>query len=339
MKRFLFTCVASLFAVAVQASMGVTELPGVNGDGPVTVFYPSSSTAAPVQRGPFTLDAAQQGKPVAGNKRLVVFSHGSGGAPWVHSDLARAFVDAGFMVAMPEHQGDNWHDMDKVGPPSWKQRPGEVSRAIDAVLRDARFAPLLDANRVGVYGMSAGGHTALTFAGGRWSPSVLRQYCAAHLEDDFPSCVGLRSRLNGDMLDGVKKTVARFLIDRRLDDSAWYSHADARVKAVVAEVPFAADFDMASLAAPRVPLGIVRNGKDLWLAPHAHASAVLKACTSCELVADLPAAGHGSLLSPQPIGLTGYAAELLGDPPGFDRALVGPAHAQIVAFFRKRLLP
>ena len=85
---------------------------------------------------------------------------------------------------MPEHAGDNWHDMGKIGPPSWKLRPLEVSRAIDAVGRDARFAALLDLNRVG--------------------------------------------------------------------DAQWHGHTDPRIQAAVAGVPFAADFDLATLAAPRI---------------------------------------------------------------------------------------
>lgn len=75
-----------------------------------------------------------------GNGRLVVVSHGSGGAPWVHVDQARSLVAAGFVVAMPEHRADNARDGSDPGPDSWTQRPAEVSRAIDAVGRDPRFA-------------------------------------------------------------------------------------------------------------------------------------------------------------------------------------------------------
>jgi hypothetical protein len=119
--------------------MGLTELPGLKGDGPVTVFYASDSPAAPVARGPFNPSLALNGRAVAGNRRLIVLSHGSGGAPWVHTDLAQALVDVGFVVALPEHRGDNYKDTSAPGPDSWKQRPAEVSRAIDALARDARF--------------------------------------------------------------------------------------------------------------------------------------------------------------------------------------------------------
>lgn len=119
---------------------------------------------------PFALQLAWQGTPVAGNGRLVVVSHGSGGSPWVHTHLARALVQAGFVVALPEHAGDNYKDHSTPGPESWKRRPAEVSRAVDAVAQDALLAPLLALDKVGVFGGSAGGHTALVFAGGNGLP-------------------------------------------------------------------------------------------------------------------------------------------------------------------------
>jgi predicted dienelactone hydrolase len=57
-------------------------------------------------------------------------------------------VDDGFVVAVPEHRGDNVKDQSAAGPESWRRRPAEVSRAIDAVGADARFKPLLALDRV-----------------------------------------------------------------------------------------------------------------------------------------------------------------------------------------------
>jgi len=96
-------------------------------------------------------------------------------------------------------------------------------------------------------------------------------------------------------------------------------HQDPRVAAVVAAVPTAADFDMSSLAMPRVPLVLVLAEKDLWLAPHFHGAAVRSACQNCEVIADMPGARHGSMLSPLPPDVGGSAGDLLNDPPGFDR--------------------
>ncbi|MFC5498953.1 alpha/beta hydrolase family protein [Caenimonas terrae] len=341
MKRYLLTCLLALGAAWAQAGVGLTTLPGQQGDGPVTVFYPTAAADQPLQRGAFALQVAVDAAPLPGNGHLVVMSHGSGGAPWVHSDLARKLVEAGFTVAFPEHLGDNYKGMGDAGPVSWRRRPLEVSRAIDSVAQDRRFAAHLALDKVGMYGMSAGGHTALSMAGGRWSPSLMRQHCEQHLEEDFSSCVGLATQLRGNFLDDLRKAVAIRVIRYRLVDSNWYSHTDNRVAAVVAEVPYAVDFDLQSLAHPRVPLGIVRAGQDRWLVPRFHADAVLQACKTCVLVADLPTAGHGSLLSPRPPlqDLGRIAADLLSDPPGFDRAQVPVAQARIVSFFQQKLLP
>jgi predicted dienelactone hydrolase len=336
--RFL-AALLFLLVAAAQAAVGVAELPGIDGDGPVTVFYPSSGEAKPLKRGPFALTLAWLGAPVRGNGRLIVISHGSGGSPWVHSDLASALVEAGFVVAMPEHQGDNYKDTGTPGPASWRRRPAEVSRAIDAVGRDARFAPLLRLDRVGMYGMSAGGHTALSLAGGRWSPASFARHCAAHIAEDFPACVGLTTRLRGNFLDATKIWTALMVIGMRFSDPAWVTYNEPRLQAIVAGVPYAADFDMASLASPRIPLGLVNMGADKWLAPRFHGEAVLKACAPCTSVATLPSGGHGALLSPFPPELSDAAAELLNDPPGFDRSVLPEIDRKIAAFFRKHLLP
>jgi predicted dienelactone hydrolase len=282
---------------------------------------------------------AWQGAPIRGNGRLVVISHGSGGSPWVHADLARVLVEEGFVVAMPEHRGDNFKDHSMIGPESWKRRPAEVSRAIDAVGADARFKPLLALDKVGMYGMSAGGHTALVLAGGRWSPARLAAHCEAHIAEDFQSCVGLTTRLKGNVFDGVKETIALWMIRYRLSDATWQSHTDARIVAIVAAVPFAVDFDMASLTSPRVPLGLATARQDRWLIPRFHSDAVLTACASCERVADLPDGGHGAYLSPLPPNLTGLLGDLLNDPPGFHRTGLHAVDLEIAAFFKKHVLP
>jgi predicted dienelactone hydrolase len=327
----LFFCCA-----AAQAAMGTMDLPGLEGDGPVTVFYPTGDAEKELVRGPFKLQVAQQGAPRKGNGRLVVISHGSGGSPWTYTDIARTLVDAGFTVAFPEHRGDNYKDKSGIGPASWRRRPLEVSRAIDAVGKDARLAPLLQLDRVGVYGMSAGGHTALSFAGGRWSPATLKKHCEAHIAEDFATCVGPTTSLTGGVADGFKKTAALWVIAWRLNDANWVSYEDPRVKAAVAGVPYAVDFDMQSLAAPRVPLGLVVAGKDVWLTPRFHSDAVRAACKPCELVADIPGGGHGALLSPMP-PLSGRLSELISDPPGFDRSVLPAVDRKIAAFFQKHL--
>lgn len=326
------------------ASVGLDVLPGQGDEGPVTVFYPAQAASAPVKRGSFTLDVAWQAAPVPGNQRLVVLSHGSGGSPWPQADLASALVNAGYVVALPEHRGDNWHDHRRVGPPSWKIRPQEVSEAIDRVSADARFAPLFDAQHVGVYGMSAGGLTALTLAGARWSPARFAQHCDQHADEDAVACTGGLVHRNG--WDGVKITLARWYVNLRYGrDTDEESHTDARVQAVVAAVPMAAPIDLDSIRHPSLPhppaLGLIEARRDEWLVPRFHIDPVREACgPRCELVADLPEGGHGAVLSPWSDERAAAVDQYLMDPPGFKRASEVPAtFDRIVAFFNHHLLP
>ena len=334
---FSFGATLALLSGLAQAGLGLTQIPAAGNDGPVTVYYASSAPEARVQRGIFTLDVAADGAPVRGNGRLIVISHGSGGAPWVHANLARRMVEVGYVVAMPEHHADNYRDDSDPGPDSWTIRPAEVSRAIDAVGRDPRFAPLLALDKVGMYGMSAGGHTALSLAGGRWSPALFRDHCVTDLAEDFQSCVGLITQQTGGLLDPLKRTVARAVIRFRFGDDRLRADVDPRIVAVVAGVPAAADFDMASLVAPRVPLGLVTARQDLWLVPRFHSDRVLQACTTCEHIAELETGGHGALLSPPPPHLVGLVGHLLNDPPGFDRGAMPEVDRKIVAFFERHL--
>lgn len=335
----LFAIAFAVGAPAAEASVGSTEIAGKDFEGVFTVYYPSTGEAKPLQRGPFTFEMAHDGPPARGNGRLIVISHGSGGSPWVHANLARTLVADGFVVAMPQHRGDNFKDHSAPGPESWKQRPAEVSRTIDVVSQDARFKPLLAVDKVGMYGMSAGGHTALSLAGGRWSPARFTQHCEAHIAEDFAACVGLATQLRGNFLDGAKTTIALWVIRSRFKDATWQTHTDGRIAAIVAAVPYAADFDMASLATPRVPLALVTARHDKWLLPRFHSDAVLGSCATCERLADFATGGHGALLSPLPPGLSGVVGDLLNDPPGFDRAETPGVDRKVSAFFRKRLLP
>jgi predicted dienelactone hydrolase len=323
----------SAVGAAQPAGMGLAVVAGHNGKGPVTVFYPSDAPADAVTRGPFTFDAAWQGAPRPGNRRLIVISHGSGGAPWPFVDLARTLVKAGFVVAAPEHDGDNSRDQRLVGPESWKRRPAEAVAAIDALEVDSRLGPLLDTDRVGVYGTSAGGLTALTLAGARWSPANFMRHCLAHMREDFPGCVGLVTSLRGNVLDGVKITLAGWVHRWRFNDETRYGLSDRRVVAVIASVPMATPIDVATLDAPAAAVGLIEAEQDRWLLPRFHVERIRAACRRCEMLADLPTAGHGSLFSPWPDSLARSLTPLLMDPPGFDRAGLPAVYATITAFF------
>ncbi|WP_434064145.1 alpha/beta hydrolase family protein [Roseateles aquae] len=336
--RWLAGGLALLLAAPAWAGLGFTTLAATEQDGPVSVYYPSAAGESAEAAAPLGLMLAFDAPPQRGNGRLVMISHGSGGSPWVHAGLARALVDAGFVVAMPEHRDDNYRHGSRPGPDSWKLRPAEVTRAIDAIGRDARFAPLLQLDKVGVFGMSAGGHTALVLAGGRWSPSRFRDQCLAHLGEDFQSCVGLITSLKGNGLDGLKQWLARRILSWRFDDETLHGHTDPRIAAVVAAVPSAAHFEMSSFEQLAAPLALMTARQDAWLHPQFHSDRVLAACPRCELLAELKTGGHGAYLSPLPPGLSGLIGAMINDPPGFDRSTEVPAvNRKVLAYFDRLL--
>jgi len=320
-------------------SMGFTQLPQADG-GSVTVFYPSSDPHSVVSQGPFRLSLASRGNPVKGNSRLVVISHGSGGSPWVHTDLARTLVQRGFTVAVPQHHGDNYLDSSEPGPISWSKRPQEISMAIDAVSGYQPLAAHLSLDAVGVFGGSAGGHTALSLAGGIWSNQRFREHCDKNIAQDFSSCVGFITSLDGGWLDGLKMWFARQVIAARFSNDSIYQYEDARIRAAIAMVPYAADFLPESLSNPKIPLGLVIADKDVNQVPKFHVEAILNACAPrCELLMRIPDAGHGAMLSPMPPLEPGsIGSALLSDPPSFNRTQVIPElNLRVTDFFIRHL--
>lgn len=326
-------------------AMGSAALPTVSGQespsGPITVWYPSNAPETTRTKGPFVLSAAWDGAPRRGNGGLIILSHGSGGSASMYHDLARALVDTGFVVAAPEHEGDNWRDQTKTGPDSWKLRPAEVSLAIDRIQGEPRFASLVNRDQVGVYGMSAGGLTALEFGGATWSLSRLVQHCADHLEEDAGFCAFREmaaGKLDREMMGRLK---AQFVEGARsgLVDSREYGHQDSRVKAVVAAVPVAAVIDPASLRTLRAATGLLSADKDQVLAPRWHLLAVKAACTSCTTLGTVQGGGHLSILSPLPDELVRGLGVWAKDPAGFDRSSLTAIYKSIAGFFAARLSP
>ncbi|QSI78526.1 alpha/beta hydrolase family protein [Niveibacterium microcysteis] len=335
---FALLCAGALMLPSVTlAAVGLSELPATSASGPLTLLYPSRTEAHALERAGFHLQAAVDGPPDTGNGKLIAISHGSPAPVWVYFDLARALVEAGYVVVLPEHAGDNPRDGSAVGLESWKRRPQEVSAAIDRVATDARFARTLDFAHVGVYGMSAGGLTALSLVGGRWSPARLKAHCERHITEDFHACAGPAMSLDGGAFDGLKRWVVGTVLAWKLDDAQAYGGRDPRVAAAVVDVPFAAHFDPQSLREISVPVGIISAQRDRWLNPRYHSEQVLQHCPRCSRLLDLPTGGHGALLSPLP-DAAAAAGSLVADPPDFDRPHEVPRiNAAIVDFFKQNL--
>lgn len=359
--KHLLSCTAAVLATltsplamtTAQAQTGLAELRA--GALPFNLVYPTAVANRAVTQGPFTLQVAPDATPQRGNGRLVVLSHGTGGSLQPDMDLAQALVRAGFVVAVPLHQGDNFRDMSSAGPKSFEKRPLEVLEVINILSRTAPWSGLLQLDRVGVHGMSAGGTTGLQLAGAQWTMLTMIRHCNANLDADagfcFNGATDPAKRAERAASYARARNVPEIFLPSELKTlhggrtptpQAPDPRPDARIAAVTLAVPVSAIFTPESLARIRIPVGLVTASADQVLVPQFHSEYVLTHCKSCTRLMELGQAGHFDVLSPWPASVAADVAQSQvrgGQPtPGFDARRRDEAHQRIVDFHRKHLL-
>lgn len=352
LARLLLAASALLTGLA-QAQVGMSEWRA--GALPVTLVYPTQATAKPQALGPFTIDVAMNAPALNQRQRLIVISHGTGGSAIADHALAATLARAGFVVAQPLHAGDNYLDTRDAGPVAFERRPREVTQVIDALAKDPMWSARLDLSRVGVHGMSAGGVTGISLAGGQWRTINLARHCNAHAKVDESFCFqGAK--------DGAARAErqanydrARYVPDFFLPADLKTLHGgrtptqdnadprpDPRVASITLAVPLASIFSAGSLARIQVPVGVVAAQRDEVLVPRFHSAHLLANCKRCTLLTDLPGAGHFDVLWPWPDSVAREVAALQvrgGMPvPGFDARQRETAHAKIASFHRQNLV-
>jgi len=272
---------------------------------PAAVFYPATGPEAHTSL-ELSVVAAGADLPMRdGRHPLVAISHGHGGTMWGHHDLAVALARHGYVVAVVEHAGDNYHDQDHFrSDRNLFGRAYQISAMIDAVLADPKLAVHVDPARIGVTGFSAGGWTSLLIVGARPDFALVTTYCERH-HDDEAVCGGPLLR----ELDNPKPTV------------------DHRVKAAFVMSPFAIPFGDGAFAEVTAPIFVSWGEADEMLNPGHNAELVLRAPT-LKGKHSYPKAGHFVFIPPCSPRLAEVAAEICTDPPGVDRAKI---HEQIIA--------
>ena len=107
---------------------------------------------------------------------LVILSHGSGGSHLIYRTISSYLAKNGFVVAMPEHFGNNRSNNTLAESVlNLQYRPRHISLTIDFVLNNPIFAAHIDADKIAVIGHSFGGYAALAVAGGTpWTKERLR---------------------------------------------------------------------------------------------------------------------------------------------------------------------
>lgn len=309
----------------------------VNGGAmPGYVFYPSTQAKGVTRVGPYKLDATRNASAIPGAKPLVVISHGHGGSNLGHHDLAVYLASRGFIVATLQQPGDNWQDTSGTGKAVVLDgRPIQVKATISMLLHDPSWQTLIDPNRIGVTGFSAGGYTALMIVGAVPRFDRFVGYCKEQPQD-AEDCALLQKWQSGGAA-GAAEMKAR-LAALRAGLSRWGNPHDPRVKAAFVMAPLSLVFDKAGLTPIDRPVFLYYGQNDPVLIPKynvLHIAPLIKTLVDIKMIPD---AGHYVFLSPCSPSLAKNAPEICNDPPGVDRVMV---HARINAdalkFFRKTL--
>jgi predicted dienelactone hydrolase len=287
----------------------------------VGVWYPSEASAAPQRLGLFEQTVADRGAVAGRDLPLIVMSHGTGGSFEGHYDTALALAEAGFVVAAVTHTGDSYRDQSQST--RLENRPRHIKVVIDYMLASWAHREALDPARVGVFGFSAGGFTALVAIGGTPDMLTVAPYCAAH--PDEWACRMLRDH-KVDLSTNSSQAEANWVHDPRI------------VAAVIAAPAVGYAFSAEGLSAVTAPIQLWRGDRDEILPQPNYAQAVydrLPAKPEYHVVAN---AGHFAFLAPCTPALAARVPEICRDPDGFDRAAFhrefNPA---VVAFFKAKM--
>jgi predicted dienelactone hydrolase len=244
-------------------------------------------------------------------------SHGSGGSFEGHYDTALALAEAGFVVAAVTHPGDNYRDPSAFT--GVENRPRHIKVLVDFMLASWAHHDLLDPARVGMFGFSAGGFTALVMVGGVPDLTLVEPYCAAHPEEW-----------------ACRKA-------REYHTDAWaapeaFVH-DPRISAAVIAAPaIGYSFTPKALAGIKASIQLWRGDSDELLPHPCHAQNVYEGLPTKPEYHVVQNAGHFAFLAPCTPMAESIAPEICRDPAGFDRAAFhGEFNPAVVAFFKTKL--
>ena len=281
----------------------------------VGLWYPTDASASPVDMGLSRQMVAQDGAVAGHDLALIVMSHGNGGGFASHADTAVALAAAGFVVAAPNHTGDNFRDESYVGTARWlTDRSRHLKVVTDYMLRDWPDHARLD-GRVGVFGFSAGAFTALVTIGG--VPDLER--VAAHCRE----------------APELACTLWRELPTASPPSESWVH--DRRVSAAVVAAPgLGFTFEPHGLAHLTAAVQVWAAGDDR-VVPYATNTAVVLSQLPAPIdYHEVPNAAHMSFITPCKPAIT---PRLCHDAEGFDRtAFHAELNRSVVAFYRAHLV-
>jgi predicted dienelactone hydrolase len=319
--RIVLGLVLSLMAMTAYATgVQFLEIPSSGPARPLTgaIWYPCNALGREIVVRDVTLQGVKD-CPLDGDEfPLVVMSHGRGGWFGIHHALAASIADAGFVVAAVDHPDHNSQDRARIDAFSTLvERPADVKRLIDFMYRNWTDAAKLDQNRVGIFGFSLGGYTALVAIGG--DPDFRR---------DLPAC-----------------EKSHFLACEQLRNGEAPSRAvsfDERIRAAIVVDPGPSMFFPSDrLRSIKVPI-------QLWSSDPKLSANFISGCCALGLRSRLPMVPefhlvsngiHFSFLPPCSEAMRAdLPARLCDDAPGFDRsAFHHDFNNKVIGFLRRHL--
>lgn len=318
---------AGLGVALVQSAIKPSRTVGVDivsataeGARPVTtvIYYPADGEARLTWLG-LTPAILARGAPVAaGQHPLIVISHGTSGSPTGHLDTAVALAERGFIVAALVHNGDNYQDQSSVGAATWiNDRAHEVVRVTDYLLGAWGHRLSIDANRIGLFGFSAGATTALANVGAAPDFALVLEAC--HTQPEF-----------------VCQLLAPGVILSNPPEQEVY---DPRIQAALVAAPgFGMAFTPAELESVTIPIDVWVGAADSNTPAATNAFAIAQYLPAHPSVHVVEGAGHASFLAP--CGVLGLLMlpMVCADAPGFDRAAFHRSfNGEVVGFFSRSL--
>jgi predicted dienelactone hydrolase len=289
------------------------------------VWYPTEAPEIAWQAGPMPIAASRDAAIAEGARfPVVVLSHGSGGSPLGHRDLATRLARDGFIVVAPTQIGDSaGHTEGREAGRSLLDRPRQAVKALDAALADRRFADHADPAHIGMVGFSAGGYTTLVLAGARPDYARATAYCRDH-GDDRGSC--------GNGAGGSREDSP----SRAEQLATWQPPVETRLKAIVLMDPLAFTFDAEALRAVQIPTLLIRPASDDYLRAPPNAAAVAAGLPHPPQQSTVPGS-HFVFLDPCPPALA-EEVPVCRDAPGIDRvAIHRKIEGEISDFLRRNL--
>jgi predicted dienelactone hydrolase len=104
---------------------------------------------------------------------LIVFSHGYGGDKLGNIWLAEYLAKHGFIVAVMDHHGNTWYNLDEeISARTW-EKALDLSFVITNLTESRKFGQFIDINKIGAAGFSQGGWSCLLLAGAKLDFSKL----------------------------------------------------------------------------------------------------------------------------------------------------------------------